>query len=302
MKFFLYKIINVENKPIYEVIQSLISIALIAGLILMSYYLNIPNPNLILFTGLIITTSLFGFIPGLFSLVGVYVYTLLFFSTDYSFVNFTDINATKVAVSFITGLLCYLFVAMLNFLYKKSTLNLIKENKLLEEYNLSLKEISSMDQLTKTKNRYSLKQDVEQYIGNDIHVMIIDIDEFKQINDTYGHSAGDLVLKAVGENVRKIFGEQNSYRYGGDEFIVVKKEETNDEFKNQIEQLTRITKSLLIDEKLMDIHLSSGFTYGTATSINDFNDMIKYADELLYEVKRSGKNHYLGKKAKFNLL
>ena len=294
MKFFLYDVINVEDKPIIEVIQSLITMVLMALLTILVYYGNIPNPNLILFTGLIAVSSLFGYIPGAFALAGVYIYTLLFFSTNQSFIYFTEINATKTVVSFVSGALCYLFVSTLNNMYKRSAKRMIHENTLLHATNMNLREMSHVDALTQTKNRFALRKDFESYIGAEIDLMIFDIDNFKNINDTYGHSFGDEMLRIVGQKVKETFGEEYCYRFGGDEFVVISKDDSVTSFTDKIEDLMKLTSKIVIEGKEIDVCLSAGFTYGVPTNTGDLRLMIKSADELLYKIKKNGKNNYEG--------
>ena len=299
--FFLDKVINVRDNSLPEIIQSLITMVVMTGLILLAFFLNIPNPNLILFTGLIAVTSIFGFIPGAFALVAVFIYTLLFFS-NMTFTNFTPVNATKVIVSFITATACYLFVATLNHFYKKSMRQILEVNNELVSEKIKLEEISLKDELTDTKNRHSLRRDFDSYVGEEIHVMLFDVDEFKNINDNYGHSIGDEVLKHISNKTKEVFGEDNVYRFGGDEFVVIKRQESNTSFSSLIKQLMEDVEVVDIDENKLTIHLSGGFTYGTPTSNDDLRHMINYSDELLYEVKHSGKNNIIGRRYELDLL
>ena len=69
------------------------------------------------------------------------------------------------------------------------------------------------------KNRWALER--ADLTGQELILMIVDIDYFKQVNDTYGHQAGDEALKLVAEALKQEFGDQYCYRYGGDEFLVV---------------------------------------------------------------------------------
>ena len=302
MNFFFDKIINVKDNPITESIQSSIAIVITAGLIALVYFLNIPNPNLILFTGLIALTSTFGFIPGAFALVGVYVYTLLFFSTNHLFVDFTEQNAIKTAVSFITSTMCFTFVGTLNHWFKKSILIMLQTNSELKNEKKSLEQISLKDELTDIKNRHSLRIDFPSYVGQEIHLMIFDVDEFKHFNDTYGHSIGDEVLKVVGSKTKEIFGEKSVYRFGGDEFVVIAKEDTFINFKEKIQTLMKEVEHMTIEDNELIIHLSVGFTYGVPTDNGDLRQMIDFADQLLYEVKKSGKNNLIGKRYELDLM
>ncbi len=302
MNFFLDKIINVKDKPIPEIVQSLLSIIVMGGMILFVYFINIPNPNLFLFTVMIAFTSVCGFIPGAFSLLGIYIYSLLFFSTNHSFVDFTEVNAIKTVVSFITGALCYVIVGVLNRMYKLNAIKLLKANDELLNEKKTLQEISLKDALTDTKNRHSLRNDFNHFIGNEIHLMIFDIDFFKLFNDNNGHDFGDEVLKKIANATKEIFGEESVYRFGGDEFIVITKDDTYAEFEGRVKKLQEEVKNIRVNDKDYKIRLSIGFTYGVPTDNSDLRQMIKFADELLYQVKKSGKNNYIGKRYVLDLM
>ena len=241
MGFKFYNIFNLKKKWQVDLVNTVFSLIITVSLICLTYFLKIPNPNLILFTGLIVLTSLFGFVPGSVALLGVWFYSLFFFS-DYTFIKFTEQNAIKTVVSFITSVLCYFFVGGLNLLYKRDATKIIAANKLLMESNERLEEISSIDSLTKTKNRYSLRKDFETYLHQEVYVMIFDIDEFKNINDKHGHIMGDKILMSVGEATQKIFSSENSYRYGGDDFVIIQKETTLVVLKHQIKKRIVVKK------------------------------------------------------------
>ena len=295
MKFLTTNIFRIKNKPLQIVVNCLLSAAVTAVLILIVLFAGIPNPNLILMTGIVVITVLLGFLPGLIPSVSMIVYSFWFFSTNNDFVTFTSVNGTKVAVTVITGVLCYGFVGVINYLYAKNTTKLMDSNKSLHETNQELRRISKTDALTHTKNRYSLRHDFPTYVGKDLQVMVFDVDNFKTINDTYGHQAGDVVLSEVSRLTMGIFEEENVYRYGGDEFAVIKTDLALSEFKALVEKLSESAHKVDFDGKAIDIRLSIGYTHGIPEEIEDLRGMVRYADKLMYEVKSSGKNGALGK-------
>lgn len=72
---------------------------------------------------------------------------------------------------------------------------------------------------------------------------MIDLDNFKQVNNVYGHAVGDYVLKHLGKALREIYGTDNSYRYGGDEFLVISSDVDEKEFAEKTQLLrNRIEK------------------------------------------------------------
>ena len=125
---------------------------------------------------------------------------------------------------------------------------------------------------------------------------IMDIDNFKQINDQYGHNIGDKILLNVGKAAQQVFSSESVYRFGGDEFIIIKNDLSLKEFKDKIKTLQKLASNIEVDENNKGITLSFGYTYGVVSHVIDIRSMMKFADELLYEVKRSGKNNSLGKR------
>ena len=296
MNISLFNIFKIKNVAVRELVESLISSAIMVGLILLVYFVNIPNPNLVLFTGMIVVTAIFGLIPGIIATLGINIYSFYFFSTNHDFITFTDINSQKIIVTIITSILCYAFVGLLNHLYRRDAQRIIETNQNLKKDNAELTEISQIDVLTHTKNRFALRKDFNSYVGGEIQLMIFDIDDFKQINDKYGHSIGDRILSDVGKAAQQVFSNGSVYRFGGDEFIIIKKDLSLNEFKEKIESLQRLASKIEVNENDKGIKLSFGYTYGVVSHVMDIRSMMKFADELLYEVKRSGKNNSLGKR------
>jgi diguanylate cyclase (GGDEF)-like protein len=118
--------------------------------------------------------------------------------------------------------------------------------------------------------------------------MIMDIDYFKNINDTYGHTAGDLVLndisKAIKSNVRDydIVG-----RYGGEEFIVILPHTSVGMAKRMAERLRKTIKLLQVNNISVTVSIGVTRNMPEDTSIDD---LVKRADMHLYEAKQSGRD------------
>lgn len=184
----------------------------------------------------------------------------------------------------------------MNYLYRRDAKKIIDANIDLKKNNEELAELSQIDALTNAKNRLGLRKDFNSYVGTEIQLMIFDIDEFKKINDQYGHNVGDKILSEVSKVAREVFSNDNVYRFGGDEFVVIKNDLPLSEFKNKIEQLQNLAKTIEVKDGKRGVQLSMGYTYGVVTNVIDIRSMLKFADELLYEVKRSGKNGSLGKR------
>lgn len=274
----------------YSIMFTVLMLALIAFV----YNFNIPNPNMILIAALVLSTSIGGFIPGMICAILMLAYSLFFFSTDHSFVQFTEVNFHKIIVITLGVIVNFLSVAILKRNRDRAGIQLRNTNEKLEQTNEELrkvndllKSIASKDSLTNLRNRYSLRQDFEMYIGIPLHVAFIDLDNFKTINDTKGHVYGDKVLAAVGKALTESFRTSNCYRYGGDEFLIIAEKETEESFRASFENV----KKQLSD---FDIQLSGGYTFGVPETTAELRAMIMQADEMLYSVKEKGKGTFVG--------
>ncbi len=168
------------------------------------------------------------------------------------------------------------------------------EGKLIK-YNDTLKEAANTDQLTGLFNRRRAEQYMQEQIenaaGNPISISIGDIDFFKKVNDTYGHDAGDEVLKHIA-NVMKDTLRSDSFisRWGGEEFLIVLPNSNGDQAFMALDRLRRriMGSSVLVG----DAEISVTMTFGV--SEYDFSGSmeaaIKEADERLYRGKGNGRN------------
>jgi len=155
------------------------------------------------------------------------------------------------------------------------------------------------DSLTKLLNKETCKLQIEEYLnsfpnGAYCALMIIDLDNFKQINDRFGHMRGDKVLLTATEAIRSCFRDRDIVaRIGGDEFMVLMKDVSNPELINgRCEKMLNSFSSLLGDEALTAI---TSFSIGVALSPahgTTYEQLFKCADEAMYEAKKQGKNHF----------
>lgn len=152
-----------------------------------------------------------------------------------------------------------------------------------ESYDM-LQKISLYDELSGLKNRYSLLRDFDKLQGEDICLAIMDIDDFKRFNDTYGHVAGDKVIQLTGATLRRFFDGQ-SYRYGGDEFIVMTKL-APPAFSKRMEDLRLAIADQPLDGIADHVTLSYGKAYAYVDDGARLTRIINSADENLYHWKK----------------
>jgi diguanylate cyclase len=167
----------------------------------------------------------------------------------------------------------------------------------LEDEMKRLSDEVSTDQLTQIANRRGLMQAFEierarlERNGGKLSIGLLDIDNFKRLNDELGHSAGDEALKTLAAVVSKTLRPTDRVaRYGGEEFVVLLPETPADEGEQVLTRLQRsLTGGLFMHkDKQIFVTFSAGVTgYRLAERIED---SLERADQALYEAKRTGKN------------
>ena len=154
--------------------------------------------------------------------------------------------------------------------------------RLIEERNNYMIE-SNIDSLSGLNNRRILK-DVNSISG----LLMIDIDDFKIINDTYGHDVGDFAIKQIASIIKNhIRSTDYACRYGGDEFLIAFSSCPEDVIKTRAEE---IRKCVSDDSSLSNIKATVSIGVAIKKNNNILEDLIKEADNALYLSKRSGKN------------
>ncbi|MBP3854259.1 MAG: diguanylate cyclase [Ruminiclostridium sp.] len=164
--------------------------------------------------------------------------------------------------------------------------------KTLKEQNDTLDRLANYDQLTGLRNRNHIREIFEQYIKSTEPYCVIlgDIDDFKQVNDTYGHSAGDEVLRTVSDIISGNVGDSGEVcRWGGEEILILLKG-TNDACTALTERILSQIRGTVVESGDSRIKITMTFglcDYGDAMNIEK---LISIADERLYIGKNSGKN------------
>jgi diguanylate cyclase (GGDEF)-like protein len=154
------------------------------------------------------------------------------------------------------------------------------------------------DGLTGLPNRRLFRDRVEQALArarraeHEVAVLLIDLDRFKEINDTLGHGAGDVVLQEVGTRLRSVLRETDTLaRLGGDEFGVVAPMERQGSAGKVVDRIAKaLEKPFILDSLAVDV----GGTAGVALYPGDGEDMdtlLKHADVAMYTAKESGAGH-----------
>lgn len=160
-----------------------------------------------------------------------------------------------------------------------------------------LSEEMRLDPLTRLLNKVATGEEVKKYIsqrpeGTQV-LFLIDIDNFKRVNDTFGHTVGDTVISDVAQLIREHFRATDIVgRVGGDEFLVFMKNTTVEGAVDKARELCSGSgKQLIGDDAVVNVTLSVGVAiYGVDGE--DYASLFQMADRAMYHIKRNGKNSY----------
>jgi diguanylate cyclase (GGDEF)-like protein len=153
------------------------------------------------------------------------------------------------------------------------------------------------DYLTGISNRKKLDAYLKQKIaacacGNAFSAIIVDIDNFKSINDTFGHTVGDIALDETVSLIQSCLRKSDFIaRFGGDEFFIVLNITNKNDLCAMVKRIEKRLKEFnKTSNKPYSIELSMGYAVYDINSSMDYKDFIKYIDTLMYENKRINKN------------
>lgn len=141
--------------------------------------------------------------------------------------------------------------------------------------------LSETDLLTGLCNRNSFEQKLETYssmCNQELSCVYVDVNGLHELNNTRGHAAGDKMLQFVGKTLQKEFGERNSFRIGGDEFVVLAIDEKEEVIQAKIDHM-----QMLVEEE--SYHVSIGYAIGNASE-TDVSWLVSTAEKHMYEAKK----------------
>lgn len=166
-----------------------------------------------------------------------------------------------------------------------------------------LRQLSTHDPLTRLFNRNVLEERVREEVGRarrygrPLALAMVDLDLFKQFNDTFGHASGDAALRAFAHLLRRTVRSTDIVaRFGGEEFVIVLPETPGDDAAVKLDQIRRLMETMLFDiPGVVDGHVT--FSAGVATLDRESDhalDLLQRADDLLLAAKRAGRNCVMG--------
>ncbi len=169
----------------------------------------------------------------------------------------------------------------------------------IEAKNRLLEQLALTDALTNLPNRRAIEDWAIRQLsaaaryGFEFWIVMVDLDHFKSINDTYGHKAGDVVLKRVAEILKSHSRKSDICgRVGGEEFLLSLSHTTRENAKLVIERIRTDVEAtkFSIDGKCLTVTASFGVACFNGDNARDLNQIISYADAALYTAKRLGRN------------
>jgi len=165
------------------------------------------------------------------------------------------------------------------------------------EWTKALRESSDRDALTGLLNRGAFEQSIRSLLpraqteGRPLSLVVADIDHFKQVNDIWGHQAGDRAISSFGELIQQMIrGCDVAGRIGGEEFCIAVWNCENDPAERLAERIRQAFARLEHDELNQDIRLTASFGVATAGEGETYEHLFARADRALYQAKSSGRD------------
>lgn len=169
----------------------------------------------------------------------------------------------------------------------------------LEQMNMQLMHLASHDPLTGLKNRLNMEHELEEILEHYEHnhipyaVLMLDVDWFKNINDTYGHDVGDFVLRELANLLKSSVRDYDSvFRAGGEEFVIIFNRISEEKAVEKSEKIRRVIEEhpFGFNGVTLSVTVSGGLYYPSTMEAKGVNGIIKSADKALYKAKNSGRN------------
>jgi diguanylate cyclase (GGDEF)-like protein len=283
-------------KYTYPIFILILSIVFIAGEDASSFNADINYFGLAAYGSITIIMLLALFIvQKIINIKEVYYYLLTGFSLVYISLFISTMDKLYSYPADVTDILEDLF-RLVGFAFV--VIAIIKWIKYNEEINSKLIELASLDDLTGIMNRRVFDIGLKREFANakryrkDLSIIAMDIDNFKEINDQYGHFFGDLVLKMFTKEVSSLLREGDLFgRWGGDEFTVLLPQTKAKDALHVAEKIRLAVKNISVktDDEIINCGVSLGVS-GFLNEDTDVLELIERADKALYEAKATGRD------------
>lgn len=266
------------------------------------FFVAVSHPNLsqtIFFfpVSILVASCLFGIRQATYWLLASVFHFVAYFCYEYGFhetiAGHFDSLALSLGVAFCTYFCCRQAEAS----YENQTEGLVNLSDKLQKHSDELELLAKTDSLTGLTNRYQFQNELEELVTQatdkeKVALFLIDMDRFKEVNDTLGHATGDEVLVEIGKRLNARFGQRASVtRLGGDEFCVLFDKISENE---KVEEIAKeIVETLTARYHLSEIELTLGTSVGYALCPDHAQTgkhILSFADTAMYHAKRNKQN------------
>ena len=273
-----------SNKSRYTLVLSGFLVVIYGAILLLNTQGSLDSLRILWFFLLLVVGFLIGSVW-----IGILISAIIAFAVV---MLFGTIYGFSASIAFVNFLEAHLALTTLLFIYTKQTNNYADK---LKEQNILLNKLASTDILTGIYNRRFLYELAHKYLekakrANTSYTLItLDIDHFKNINDTYGHHIGDNVLKVFTNTIKSMLREGDLFgRTGGEEFtiIIVDSDQQNsytvaEKIRAEVEKITC---------NILDIHITVSIGVAFLQEDDTLEDIMIRADKCLYRAKLNGRN------------
>lgn len=238
-----------------------------------------------------------GFLPFISTVIICMSYTVAVFMSSFFYLSFDFHTQGMIILSYMSANLAGLPLAMQKHLSMREDYNLRLN---LKSQALALQEMAYRDTLTEVYNRRALKDHFPQYLRSavraresdqGVYFILADIDHFKEINDTFGHEAGDQVLVEFSKLISTIIRPTDGfYRFGGEEFLIVLVYCDEAVAKARIDEIIATLNQHGLGIKETTSPVTSSFGMTRLQLDESMDSVIGRADRGLYQAKNSGRN------------
>ncbi len=156
------------------------------------------------------------------------------------------------------------------------------------------KDMAYTDKLTGLPNRHFIDEflnNKDLRSGVNTYVLFMDIDNFKHVNDTYGHDFGDTVLASVGKMTRRFLKKSDEvFRYGGEEFVALIFDDSSENVISIAERIRKKVEELVFEFEGKEVQVTISGGVAMQSSDEKLDEAIKRADQFMYKAKMEGKN------------
>ena len=150
------------------------------------------------------------------------------------------------------------------------------------------------DELTGARNRRALGRRLERYLGRPVLVMMCELDQLTLYNDFFGHETGDEMITLFVQVLSKVFGEEDTYRYGGDEFLCVLAEDKAHGLEEKLKRCRAKLRGNEFNERTINLTCAFGYATGVPEDSKTLQNMVQLADIFAHKARNQGLDQTLG--------